>query len=1216
MDIDRSEAGATSTSLLAALDSYVAASACGDDAPLASMADVNATLENDSTRQQCLTRVLEQLRSGLRFEELVRNLGEYLTHQSAAIRQGGMQLLASVLESVPELPLPPPTLQHTVNFFCERLQDYPAVPACLRAMECITRFHSAALPQGLAATMAKAVFKELHVPSLTQPMRHSCFALFHNVLQGDRFLPELQEMGADFAFGVAQSMEAEKDPRCLLLCLDVVRTILARFDDRVEAAMEELFEVTACYYPITFTPPPNDPHGITKAQLVNALRAVFCARVTLARFVIPLLLEKLSSSLVDAKLDALATLRACFASYPVPCMTTWLREIADSMFAEATTAQDGGVASQALLTLNALARLLALHVRSSGDRGVWESSVEPLLQRCMREVHTAPDSMLARGAARCLCAVAASNDFGFEAVLRASTAPLCGLLHVVAAPEQRCAVLQMLVDITAVIDKEVCMYVCVCAHCWCRCCRRCLRCRHCRHCRRYRLSWVTHAVGVSRLPQCRCAKVVLVKPPMAAFAPNFVAAFVQQLAPPPDAEHLAPPAQRALAVQGLANLLTRPPAPLMPTAEVCTGTQLLHTPPSHISLLPQAQAAAACFADAIMRDADAGVRSAATEALVGVVTKAAGAPTSCPLGELAATLFSRVLPPLVDRIAAAAAGLPSPLPLRAALSAASQLCAVPKLCRIIAPRLLLAVCSSADSSESVGEAAASANRLACVAVPPDSRFAISSTPDAERTASVLGALADAVEAHKADSAIMTACAATASSDEGQPCGLAAALTQVLLATGSLASRPADFVHAPPAPLSSDPASVQATALFVAHGVVPPAVLLPCIRVVRCSLSHCGEAAYEAFMAQHVSRFTSLLARASLYRTDCFLRGRENPDQFAAITSIPYMQFVPFLAPLCWARPRLPASLWPRLVDTLLAIAWPFRAGTPGEGGPGVVGVCTEQWESALAPTRCVPAAHAPEPLQCRLAVANALWDAGAVAASQALAAVFIRTVDKAELDARAHQLTRKDASVSLLSAVCNHTWPVVVRQAALRPLLWCVTPPGFACPTRTRLVHLPHFCRCVGALAARGHDGASRILAVLEAILSQPVGAGEAAAGGPSEALVSQLQLDVANGLRLVLRANELLQEHVHGARVNVRDQRRCCALRPPLTPPPSACSSRSSLRRSLVGWRPACAAVHRPAEPRTCSRSAAPRPRCRPRLSPRQLTGYVSGHTIGCAPA
>lgn len=41
---------------------------------------------------------------------------------------------------------------------------------------------------------------------------------------------------------------------------------------------EALFDVTACYFPITFTPPPNDPYGIKPHMLSNALQDVLTGR--------------------------------------------------------------------------------------------------------------------------------------------------------------------------------------------------------------------------------------------------------------------------------------------------------------------------------------------------------------------------------------------------------------------------------------------------------------------------------------------------------------------------------------------------------------------------------------------------------------------------------------------------------------------------------------------------------------------------------------------------------------------------------------------------------------------------------------------------------------------------------------------------------------------------------------------------------------------------
>ena len=35
--------------------------------------------------------------------------------------------------------------------------------------------------------------------------------------------------------------------------------------------IQDLFNITFCYFPITFRPPPDDPYGITTEDLKNAL---------------------------------------------------------------------------------------------------------------------------------------------------------------------------------------------------------------------------------------------------------------------------------------------------------------------------------------------------------------------------------------------------------------------------------------------------------------------------------------------------------------------------------------------------------------------------------------------------------------------------------------------------------------------------------------------------------------------------------------------------------------------------------------------------------------------------------------------------------------------------------------------------------------------------------------------------------------------------------
>lgn len=64
----------------------------------------------------------------------------------------------------------------------------------------------------------------------------------------------------------------------------------------LERNAEELVDVLACYFPVVFSPPPNDPYGITRAMLATRLLRPLTASPALAPYVVPLVLEKLASS--------------------------------------------------------------------------------------------------------------------------------------------------------------------------------------------------------------------------------------------------------------------------------------------------------------------------------------------------------------------------------------------------------------------------------------------------------------------------------------------------------------------------------------------------------------------------------------------------------------------------------------------------------------------------------------------------------------------------------------------------------------------------------------------------------------------------------------------------------------------------------------------------------------------------------------------------------
>ena len=70
--------------------------------------------------------------------------------------------------------------------------------------------------------------------------------------------------------------------------------------------LQELFEIAACYYPITFLPPRDDPFGVTNDQLIIALEKCMIGHTIMIQFALPFFLEKLNyGNMSDTKVEKL-----------------------------------------------------------------------------------------------------------------------------------------------------------------------------------------------------------------------------------------------------------------------------------------------------------------------------------------------------------------------------------------------------------------------------------------------------------------------------------------------------------------------------------------------------------------------------------------------------------------------------------------------------------------------------------------------------------------------------------------------------------------------------------------------------------------------------------------------------------------------------------------------------------------------------------------------
>uniref|UniRef100_UPI0037E8DB9A MMS19 nucleotide excision repair protein homolog isoform X2 n=1 Tax=Semicossyphus pulcher TaxID=241346 RepID=UPI0037E8DB9A len=254
--------------------------------------------------------------------------------------------------------------------------------------------------------MLRSLFQDVHVQSLMLAERACVYNMLINLMESRE--AELKGLGADFVFGFVQSMDGERDPRNLLLAFQIARTIVKRCYDLGKFA-EELFEVTSCYFPIDFTPPANDPHGITREELIQTLRDVLTGTPRFAEFLLPLIIEKLDSDVQSAKLDSLQTLAACVSQYEHKDLAEFLEGLWSSLRREVFQTSSEKIESAGLAALTAITSCLSRSVLNSDSEDSLCTFLDLVLKDCKHHL-SEPDLKLVWPSAKLLQAACSASN--------------------------------------------------------------------------------------------------------------------------------------------------------------------------------------------------------------------------------------------------------------------------------------------------------------------------------------------------------------------------------------------------------------------------------------------------------------------------------------------------------------------------------------------------------------------------------------------------------------------------------------------------------------------------------------------------------------------------------------------------------------------------------------------------------------------------------------
>ncbi|EIN09656.1 ARM repeat-containing protein [Punctularia strigosozonata HHB-11173 SS5] len=280
--------------------------------------------------------------------QLVKSLGEYLTSEDDELRNKGVEFLSRVLERSPSDTLNRNSVKVLVTFYISKLEDTETVIPALKGLVTLTA--NSAFTGLDAAEVAKALFQHVKMKALIQSVRFNVFSILDNLISRHR--EALKGMGAEFIEGYIYLAEGEKDPRNLTVAFAIDRVIAIEFD--ITRHLEQFFNITFCYFPITFRPPPDDPYGITADDLRKSLRKCLEANPAFGPLAIPLFLEKLAAGSPITKRDTLQTIATCLPIYGMPLARKEAKNLWNHLRLEIFQPTDDQTAEEALATMRSL----------------------------------------------------------------------------------------------------------------------------------------------------------------------------------------------------------------------------------------------------------------------------------------------------------------------------------------------------------------------------------------------------------------------------------------------------------------------------------------------------------------------------------------------------------------------------------------------------------------------------------------------------------------------------------------------------------------------------------------------------------------------------------------------------------------------------------------------------------------------------------------------
>jgi hypothetical protein len=292
--------------------------------------------------------------------------------------------------------------------------------------------------------------------TLPRSKRSLCFGLVRSAVKGvvaitdgmertleESFLPGFQKELVEFVRFATSCLHGESDPRCLLELLTILHEMQIAFEPYFLYARnqdlvfpgEDIFDAVAPYFPIQFTPPPNNIHDITREGLHASLLSVLTytklddnarihGRYTMLNLSTGLFIEQLlplegeeNPAMVD-KFEAIQCLsnllfpmdgsRLC-EHLDIPTLRNLWTAIKmthdESSLGISKTGEEGDINKVSADQCRDLVSKLAFQLETSSNKALWDAFVSEPLQKQTKKIKLSPsNSKLSIAYIACLAA--------------------------------------------------------------------------------------------------------------------------------------------------------------------------------------------------------------------------------------------------------------------------------------------------------------------------------------------------------------------------------------------------------------------------------------------------------------------------------------------------------------------------------------------------------------------------------------------------------------------------------------------------------------------------------------------------------------------------------------------------------------------------------------------------------------------------------------------